>query len=171
MKPSVYINVDSGEKTFVTPRHIVDELGPFDCDPCVPDIMPWRTATTMYTPAEDGLVQPWHGRVWLNPPYGKEARPFLAKMIEHVQNGGSGIALIFVRTDNKAWHELIFPYAKAFLFLKGRIAFCDTQGKRSINSATMPSVLVAYTWHDVDALERARKVLDGFLVIGSRTND
>jgi hypothetical protein len=29
-------------------------------------------ATRFYTQADDGYRQPWHGAVWLNPPYGKE---------------------------------------------------------------------------------------------------
>jgi hypothetical protein len=81
MKPqSVSMNVDSGEKTWLTPRYIIEALGHFDTDPCCPPSMPWRTADTMLTKAEDGTVAPWHGRVWLNPPYGREAYPFLSRM-------------------------------------------------------------------------------------------
>lgn len=161
----VLVNQDSGEKTWLTPRWIVDALGAFDCDPCCPPQMPWKTATVMFTPIEDGLMQPWHGRVWLNPPYGKQALPFLSKMVEHVKHGGSGIALLFVRTDNKAWHELIAPYAKAVLFLRKRIKFCREDGS-DLSSSPMPSALVAYSWADVDALVKANDKLQGFLMKG-----
>lgn len=86
---SVNMNVDTGEKTWLTPRYILDALGEFDTDPCVPDVMPWRTANTMYTKSQNGLVQPWHGRVWLNPPYGKDAIPFFDRMTTHAGGGGS----------------------------------------------------------------------------------
>ena len=85
------INQDSGEKTWLTPKHIIDALGHFDTDPCVPDNMPWRTADRMITKAEDGTTAPWVGRVWLNPPYGREACPFLDRMA-HYEGGVSRLS-------------------------------------------------------------------------------
>ena len=41
------VNADSGEKTWLTPRHVIDALGHFDTDPCCPPEMPWRTADRM----------------------------------------------------------------------------------------------------------------------------
>ena len=119
------INADSGEKTWLTPRHIIDTLGHFDTDPCCPPNMPWRTADTMLTKVEDGTTAPWHGRVWLNPPYGREALPFLRRMATYT---GGGIALIFARTDTSAWQEWIFQYAHAVLFIRGRIRFLEKSG-------------------------------------------
>ena len=74
------INADSGEKTWLTPKHIIDALGHFDTDPCCPPNMPWRTADRMLTKSDDGTTSPWIGRVWCNPPYGREAIPFLRRM-------------------------------------------------------------------------------------------
>lgn len=85
------INADSGEKTWLTPRHIIEALGHFDTDPCCPPNMPWRTADTMLTKAEDGATAPWHGRVWLNPPYGRDALPFLSRMAAY-QGGVSHLS-------------------------------------------------------------------------------
>ena len=96
------MNVDTGQKTWLTPKWIVDAIGPFDMDPCVPDHMPWSTATRMITKAEDGLVVPWEGTVWLNPPYGRESLPFLMKMASH----RNGVALLFGRTDR---HQGVAP--------------------------------------------------------------
>ena len=90
MKPlSVVMNVDSGEKTWLTPPHIIESLGPFDLDPCCPPNMPWRTAKRMVHWPDDGLKVDWTGkRVWCNPPYGREAIPFLRKMAENRTGGG-----------------------------------------------------------------------------------
>lgn len=145
------INADSGEKTWLTPKHIIDALGHFDTDPCCPDNMPWRTADTMLTKADDGTTTPWHGRVWLNPPYGRDAYPFLQRMTMH--NGG-GIALIFVRTDTKQWHEWVFPFAHSVLFLQGRLRFCHADGTLG-QSCPTPSALVSYSEYDTEMLAKS----------------
>lgn len=117
---SVAMNADSGEKTWLTPPHIIKALGPFDLDPCCPPKMPWRTAAQMVCRPDDGLAVDWTGkRVWLNPPYGREAVPFLRKMAK--TDGGGGILLVFARTDTSAWQDWIFPYAYGILFLRGRL--------------------------------------------------
>lgn len=62
-----------------TPREILDAavlvLGSIDLDPAAEPVEPGQPhnvpATTHFTRAEDGLSRPWHGRVFLNPPYCK----------------------------------------------------------------------------------------------------
>lgn len=160
MKPrSVSMNADSGEKTWLTPPEIVNALGPFDTDPCCPDGgMPWRTATRMITKSEDGLSQPWFGRVWLNPPYGREALPFFKKMSSHQ---GGGIALVFARTDTALWQDWIFPFAVGIKFIRGRLRFRHADGTPG-ETATAPSVLVAYSRHDFGRLLDSG--LDGYTI-------
>ena len=88
MNRSGNMNIDMGEKTWLTPKYIIDALGPFDLDPCCPPKMPWRTAAQMICRPDDGLAVDWTGkRVWLNPPYGRDAIPFLRKMGENRQEG------------------------------------------------------------------------------------
>lgn len=85
---SISMNIDSGEKTWLTPPHIIEALGPFDLDPCCPPNMPWQTAAQMVCRPDDGLAVDWTGkRVWLNPPYGREAIPFLRKMAKTSEGG------------------------------------------------------------------------------------
>lgn len=89
MNKSYNMNIDTGEKTWLTPPEIINALGPFDLDPCCPPTMPWRTATQMVHWPDDGLAVDWTGkRVWLNPPYGREAVPFLHKMAKNKTGGG-----------------------------------------------------------------------------------
>jgi len=54
-----------------TPAWVFDGLGvTFDLDVASPDGgLPWLPARAFYTVADDGLLQPWHGLVWCNPPY------------------------------------------------------------------------------------------------------
>lgn len=94
MNKSYNMNIDTGEKTWLTPPHIINALGPFDLDPCCPPTMPWRTATRMVHWPEDGLQVDWTGkRVWCNPPYGHDAVPFLRKMAENKIGGGGYFAI------------------------------------------------------------------------------
>ena len=151
------MNIDTGQKTWLTPKWIVDTLGPFDIDPYVPDNMPWKTAKRMVTKTEDGLKVPWEGTVWLNPPYGKESVPFLEKMAKH----RNGVALLFGRTDTVAWHKLVFPICDSVLFMRGRIKFFRSDGTEA-GSANAPSCLVSYTPHFTAKLMDAG--IPGYLV-------
>ena len=151
MKPkSISMNCDSGEKTWLTPPRIVNALGPFDIDPCCPSDMPWRTATEMVSLPNDGLCADWNGkRVWCNPPYGREAIPFLEKLSRHA---GGGYALVFARTDTAAWQRWIFPFAVGALFVKGRIRFYKADGTPGETSPA-PSAIIAYSEDDYAALQ------------------
>lgn len=125
---------------WLTPPNITEALGPFDLDPCSPINRPWPTATKHFTIEDDGLIQPWEGRVWLNPPYGPETAKWLQKISEH----NNGIALIFARTETEMFHRWGWEKASAMLFLEGRLFFHTVDGRRAKNNAGGPSVLIAY---------------------------
>ena len=133
--------------TWLTPPHLLKALGQFDLDPCSPIKRPWDTARHHYTVEDDGLMQPWFGRVWLNPPYAHEAWPFMERMAAH----GEGVALLFARTETRGFQDLVFPYASAMLFLRGRLKFHRLDGSLASTSQA-PSVLIAYGDGDVQAL-------------------
>lgn len=40
-----------------------------------------------YTPEQDGLTQPWPGRVWCNPPYGRDVWRWIKKASETAAGG------------------------------------------------------------------------------------
>lgn len=67
-----------------TPPWVFREMGlVFDLDVASPPGGPWHVpAAAYYTAQDDGLVQPWHGLVWCNPPYSK-FRPWAEKWAEH----------------------------------------------------------------------------------------
>lgn len=140
--------------TWLTPPHILQPLGAFDTDPCAPEENPaWANTPTAYTETDNGLIQPWEGRVWLNPPYGRGIEKWLQRMAEHTTTGnGSGIALIFARTDTKAWQHWVFPYAHSILWVAGRLTFYTPAGEPGPTSAAAPSALIGYTPQDTKAL-------------------
>lgn len=103
----------------------------------------------MYTFHDNGLMMPWEGRVWLNPPYG----PHIGAWMERLAHHGNGIALIFGRTDTEMFHRTVFARADAILFVKGRITFFRPDGSRGNFTGGAPSVLIAYGAENVRALE------------------
>jgi len=99
---------------WITPRWLIERLGPFDLDPCACEPQPWPTAKRMVTENEDGLLLQWSGFVWCNPPYGRLLGVWLERMSVH----NNGIALVFARTDTRAFHSHVWPCASALLFLR-----------------------------------------------------
>jgi len=149
---------------WITPPHIVESLGRFDLDPCACTPQPWPCANKSYNLSDDGLAQPWAGRVFLNPPYGPRAEPFLAKLAEH----GDGVALLFARTETELFHRYIWNAADALLFLKGRLYFHRPDGTRASGNSGGPSVLIAYGHENVSALRDSG--LDGAFIELCRPN-
>lgn len=125
---------------WLTPPEILQALGSFDLDPCSPINRPWDTAKKHLTIQDNGLLHPWEGRVWLNPPYGREASFWLEKMCFH----NNGIALIFARTETEMFFKYVWNMATALLFIKNRITFYTVNGNPGRNNGGAPSVLIAY---------------------------
>lgn len=125
---------------WLTPPALHARLGAFDLDPCASVGQPWPTAARHYTIRDNGLVQPWQGRVWMNPPYGRDAARWLARLADH----GDGIALIFARTETAMFFEHVWYDADAILFLRGRLTFYRPDGTPGDFNGGAPSVLVAY---------------------------
>jgi phage N-6-adenine-methyltransferase len=138
--------VTEAEESWLTPPSIVEALGPFDLDPCASIGQPWKTAAAHYTKVEDGLKQPWSGRVWMNPPYGRAIDPWVEKFCAH----RNGIALVFARTDTH-WFERFWA-ADALLFHFGRIAFHRVDGSTNDDKKIAASVFIAFGQENVDAL-------------------
>lgn len=135
-----------------TPAWIFEKLGlTFDIDPCSPhDMESHVPARTKFTVFDDGLKQPWNGRVWLNPPYGRSTPFWMRRFIDHA----NGIALVFSRTD-ALWCQEALRTADACLFVAGRIDFVpgkENQHKRA--RAGAGSVMFAYGDVCADALEQ-----------------
>ncbi len=140
----------TGKEDWLTPPKILRVLGCFDLDPCAPMARPWDMAAVHYTIADNGLTKPWHGRVWLNPPYGNQTERWMQRMAEH----NNGIALIFARTETASFFPWVWDYASAVLFLRGRLRFFTKEGREG-GVAGAPSALVAYGPQNAVALHAA----------------
>lgn len=128
--------------TWLTPLELIHQLGTFDLDPC--GFPGHQTATRLICLPDCGLSATWEGRVWLNPPYGREQREWLAKLQAH----GNGIALVFARLETK-W---IQPFLQGgFFSIRGRISFLNEQGMR-VTNAGAPSMLIPFGRKNIGAI-------------------
>lgn len=71
-----------------TPAWIFDGLGLiFDLDVAAPsEPQSWLPAQNRYTVTDDGLLQPWFGLVWCNPPY-SDPHPWCRRWAQHADGG------------------------------------------------------------------------------------
>jgi len=132
---------------WITPKYIIDAFNEyadngyyFDLDPCSSITQPWGTARNAYTVEQNGLIQPWFGNVFCNPPYGPHTQKWIKLLAEH----GQGIALIFARVETQLWQDYIFPTASGFLFPRRRIAFSRPDGVTPKSSSGAPSAFIAW---------------------------
>lgn len=141
--PPANVLLSSSSEEWYTPPHILDRVvaffGEIDLDPCSNSkTSPNVPASSHYTKADDGLVQSWRGRVYMNPPYGLGIGLWVQKLLAAYEHGTieAGVALVPARTDT-AW---FWPFWRFPLcFVRGRLHFGSPEGKD--NSATFPSVI------------------------------
>jgi phage N-6-adenine-methyltransferase len=118
-------------------RELDRRFGPLTLDVCA---LPENAkCPNFYTPEQDGLKQPWTGRCWCNPPYGRKIRKWLLKAVKSALTGATVVCLLPARVDTRWWHELVEPYAAVIEFVKGRLLFGGSK-----NKAPFASVVVVF---------------------------
>jgi phage N-6-adenine-methyltransferase len=130
---------------WITPPEIIDAIGLSDLDPCgyLPDGKPLvETARRYYTEEDDGLIQPWEGTVFCNPPYSDLATWMEKCASYHLETGKDVILLAFARTDTRTF-QAHARSATSMNFLSGRVKFLDANGNRRQNP-NAASVLIAW---------------------------
>jgi len=127
----------TGENEWYTPDEYLDlareVLGEIDLDPASTDLANERVrARRIFTIIEDGLAQPWSGKVWLNPPYSQPAiAHFADKMVEEwtvLSQIEAAIVLTHNYTDT-AWFQQLAGHASAICFTRGRVRFVSPSGE------------------------------------------
>lgn len=142
---------NGGHDEWLTPPEILRALGPFDLDPCAPVARPWPTAAQHYTVHDNGLAKPWTGRVWCNPPFGREA----ARWLERLRDHGNGIALVPARTETRMFYGAVWGHCDGVLFLRGRPHFHYVDGTRAPFNSGAPIALIAYGARNLEALQQS----------------
>lgn len=115
------------------------EFGPFDVDVCCrPET---AKAPRYFTRDEDGLQQPWTGRVWCNPPY-SDVAPWIAKAIDAARSGAFVAMLLPAAVDTAWFHDLVLPHGE-IRYIRGRVGFIGWLGT-PIRDPRTPSMLVFF---------------------------
>ncbi len=126
-----------------TPRIIIDRVlrcwpDGIDLDPCSNARGPEANvpAGWHYIKEDDGLSKAWRGRVYMNSPYGREIKRWVAKMVSEYENGRTteAIALLPGRIDTQ-WMALLRDYPRCEV--RGRLTFIGNDAP-----APFPSVIV-----------------------------
>ena len=133
---------------WLTPPDVVAALGHFDLDPCGAPGHVLADETYLLEDGQDGLALPWHGRVFMNPPYGRIMRQWVERLVEH----GVGTALIPVATGTKLWQEVVWREASAIHFYRHRIKFIRRDFKDDAMVSPQASAIVVFGDHDADQL-------------------
>ena len=135
----------STHQAWETPAELLEALSlvfkRFDLDPCrLQEIAEPRAHRVNFTHEDDGLTLPWHGVVFVNPPYGRTLGLWVAKAHQEVEDGRARtvVALLPARPDTAYWHEHVAGRAVVY-FLRGRLRFSDGE-----QAAPFPSALVVY---------------------------
>jgi hypothetical protein len=134
------VHFSSEKPEHYTPRVILDAvaacLGAIDLDPCSDAReQPNVQAAQYFTRDDNGLVQTWRGRVYMNPPYGREIDAWSAKLCESYEHGDvtEALALLPARTDTQ-WFRRLRDYVCCFI--EGRLTFVGNN-----DPAPFPSVV------------------------------
>lgn len=145
--PELGCEVD--QDTWLTPRYILDRLGPFDLDPCAAISNPGWVASRFYTKLDDGLTREWCGRVFMNPPFSQTSR-WLARHSAH----GLGMSLVPSTTESQTWRKCVWHNASAVLLLHGRVRFANPDGSATTGRPLRPVALIAWDSYERGVLER-----------------
>jgi phage N-6-adenine-methyltransferase len=91
-----------------TPPELVERiralLGSIDLDPCTRAENPVGAAR-FYTPADDGILQPWNAeRIFFNPPFGRTIELWVEKAAIAAQDGAHVVGLVPAHTSS-GWFQ------------------------------------------------------------------
>jgi hypothetical protein len=130
---NTHVSNNSCNNEWYTPERFIESarivMGGIDCDSAscaaANEIV---KADTHFTVDDDGLSREWHGRVWLNPPYEKQAiLSFCDKLVQELKAERVSQACVLVNNATEtAWLQRLLGSAAAVCFPASRIKFLDS---------------------------------------------
>ena len=105
---------------------VVQVMGGIDLDPASNRASQVPADRSCYVGEEDGLLAPWHGRIFANPPYGSKIPLWCARIhqvMRQLKTADQLIGLLPARMDTSWCQRNILESADAWLLWSGRITF------------------------------------------------
>ena len=115
----------TGKDDWATPRWLFAQLDRefhFTLDPCATSAN--AVCSAYFTAAADGRLQPWPGRVFCNPPYGRGTEEWFAHAESEIASGRCELAVFLTpaRTDTVWFHRYVLR-AHELRFIRGRLSY------------------------------------------------
>ena len=120
------IHQDSGQTEWYTPSPVVEAaravMGGIDLDPASSAAANETVqAATYFSRADDGLAQPWAGRVFLNPPFSDAARFISKLMAERAAGRVTEACVVTFASLDTAWARTLALYPR--WYPDGRLSY------------------------------------------------
>ena len=127
---TAHVSRNSGNVEWYTPPVIIDAaratMGGIDLDPAsCAEAQGNVRAVRYYSSEDDGLAQPWRGRVWLNPPYSRGlCSAFALRLLLAYRSGEAGQAVWLSNNSTEtAWCQALLSASSALCLPAGRVKY------------------------------------------------
>lgn len=161
------INQNSMNVEWFTPRMIVaaasEIMGGITLDPaCSVEAYTYQKEHSDMYYYEKGLSLPWHGNVWLNPPFGTTIKDWIRRMVAlHQSEVVDQACCITFNSTETDWGQMLLPYPQ--FFFKRRVNYIQV-GANGTAGSTKGSVFTYLPPKRVDydlALAKIQNALNG----------